>query len=127
MDNRPPGGAVFPNPSRPSCHDRVLLAHCRHAGRLVLLGAALPVPDATDLQEGEATPVVRAEWRRQYSGTTDDAGDAADYRDSDHDGLENLVRYAFGLAFPSVRMSRGCQSIASKACISSLSWWSLRA
>jgi hypothetical protein len=36
-------------------------------------------------------------WRLQYFGTAASAGDAADDFDFDHDGLVNLVEFAFGL------------------------------
>ena len=36
-------------------------------------------------------------WRYQYFGVTESTGSAADNADPDHDGLENLVEYAFGM------------------------------
>jgi len=36
-------------------------------------------------------------WRQTYFGTTNNAGDAANLFDYDHDGVVNLLEYAFGL------------------------------
>jgi hypothetical protein len=36
-------------------------------------------------------------WRQTYFGSPDNSGDGADLNDYDHDGLVNLVEYAFGL------------------------------
>ena len=38
-----------------------------------------------------------ATLRQQYFGTTSNSGDAADNADPDHDGLANLLEFAFGL------------------------------
>lgn len=38
-----------------------------------------------------------AEWRELHFGTTANEGEAADCNDCDHDGIPNLVEYAFGL------------------------------
>ncbi|MGB8168140.1 MAG: choice-of-anchor tandem repeat GloVer-containing protein, partial [Chthoniobacteraceae bacterium] len=43
-------------------------------------------------------------WRQTYFGITTDTGNAADAFDFDHDGLANLVEYAFGLD-PTLRSS----------------------
>lgn len=40
-------------------------------------------------------------WRLAYFGRTDNAGDAADAADPDHDGIPNLVEYATG-SYPTV-------------------------
>ncbi|MEO5715028.1 MAG: PQQ-dependent sugar dehydrogenase, partial [Luteolibacter sp.] len=46
-----------------------------------------------------STPPLTAieSWRLLHFNTTDNSGDAADLSDYDHDGLVNLVEYAFGL------------------------------
>lgn len=36
-------------------------------------------------------------WRQTHFGTPDNSGDAANSADPDHDGLENLIEFAFGL------------------------------
>jgi alpha-tubulin suppressor-like RCC1 family protein len=38
-----------------------------------------------------------AEWREHHFGRADNEGEAADCFDCDHDGIPNLVEYAFGL------------------------------
>ncbi len=42
--------------------------------------------------------LTRQDWRQQNFGTTANTGMAADTEDADHDGLANLIEYAFGLS-----------------------------
>jgi uncharacterized delta-60 repeat protein len=48
----------------------------------------------------EVRPLVTAmeDWRFRYFGTWSPAGDADPAADADHDGLTNLIEYAFGLS-----------------------------
>lgn len=63
------------------------------AGDLVWAGAE-PVIQ-TLLVQGGLT--AHQSWRQAHFGTTANTGAAADTYDADHDGLANLIEYAFGL------------------------------
>ena len=41
--------------------------------------------------------IPMTDWRQQYFGSTANSGDGADLNDYDHDGLANLLEYAFGM------------------------------
>jgi uncharacterized delta-60 repeat protein len=43
-------------------------------------------------------PTAVERWRQQYFQTAANTGDAADSADPDHDGLTNIVEFAFGLS-----------------------------
>lgn len=53
--------------------------------------------ESGDSSEASARALSASEaWRQRKFGTTDNAGDAADDSDPDHDGLTNLMEYAIG-------------------------------
>ena len=52
---------------------------------------------------GTAAPSLEG-WRMTYFGTTNNAGDAADAADPDHDGIPNLIEYATG-SYPTAASS----------------------
>lgn len=78
-----------------------------------LIGAGVPVAGVTTDINGSTrsttAPTVGAfggdggsltaleQWRQLHFGSPDNSGDGADDADFDHDGLQNLVEYAFGL------------------------------
>ncbi len=64
---------------------------------LALLGLPLPASALHALQAEVAPPLPIGEWRQQHFGSADNTGEAADEMDPDHDGLVNLVEYAFAL------------------------------
>ncbi len=70
-------------------------------GGIVIAGATGP-GSAKDflimrLQNGTAPPITLADWRQQHFGSPDDTGSGANDADLDHDGVPNLVEFAFGL------------------------------
>ncbi len=64
-----------------------------HPGRNAFAGFQLLVTD-----EGEAPPPPEglADWREQFFGSPENAGDGANDADPDGDGFKNLVEYALG-------------------------------
>ncbi len=42
-------------------------------------------------------PTAQQSWRQMYFGSPDNSGDGADLNDFDHDGIVNLLEFAFGL------------------------------
>ena len=45
----------------------------------------------------EGTVTIRENWRQLHFGSSSNSGDGADTNDFDHDGLSNLIEFAFGL------------------------------
>lgn len=45
----------------------------------------------------QGTGTVRESWRLAHFGSAENSGNGADLNDFDHDGLPNLIEYAFGL------------------------------
>jgi hypothetical protein len=45
----------------------------------------------------QGTGVIRENWRQFHFGSSANSGDGADLYDFDHDGIPNLVEFAFGL------------------------------
>jgi hypothetical protein len=67
-------------------------------GRLTVSSAAGATANALAFLEVSALePVTIQQWRAVYFGTTNNTGLAADQTDPDHDGITNLLEYAFGL------------------------------
>lgn len=67
-------------------------------GRLTLSSGAGAVSNRLAFVEINAVePATVAQWRALYFGTTNNSGSAASTADPDHDGLTNLLEYAFGL------------------------------
>lgn len=62
---------------------------------------------------------TRESWRLMHFGNTENSGDGADLQDYDHDGIANLIEYAFGLdpknnsagLLPAPQMENGRQVI----------------
>jgi uncharacterized delta-60 repeat protein len=79
----------------------------RIAGGWELSGLTLPAAGSTRAHGHAGGSLIESvaplhtaleSWRLQYFGTAANTGDAADDADSDHDGLVNLVEFAFGLS-----------------------------
>lgn len=65
--------------------------------RFYVVSAVNPLGESGNSDEAGARVLSASEaWRRQQFGTTENAGDAADGSDPDHDGLNNLIEYAMG-------------------------------
>jgi uncharacterized delta-60 repeat protein len=97
-------------------------AAVRTAGGWELTGLTLPTAGSLRVQGYAGNSVIEATvpllgsppdafeaWRLQFFGVPTSTGDAADNADPDHDGLTNLVEFAFGLS-PVDRLSNSLPS-----------------
>ncbi|MEI7733598.1 MAG: choice-of-anchor D domain-containing protein, partial [Verrucomicrobiota bacterium] len=86
----PPGGST-------TC--TVTFSPVDHGVRAAALHIASSATDQSSFDINLTGPgqTLLETWRQTYFGTTNNAGNAADLFDYDHDGLVNLIEYAFGL------------------------------
>lgn len=85
-----PASAASPNPAFP-------VGHLAAYPLLAQPGFRPMLQWSIDLPPGAGDGDFLEGWRQAYFGSGDNSGDGADSNDFDHDGIPNLVEYAFGL------------------------------